>query len=82
MSMLEIAIVPAAASVIIAICAMINHWRTSGVIERTTKQAITGCPPEKLPAVLRASAELARRLRGDHQPPTPLPNPLSRLFHR
>lgn len=81
MSMLDIAIV-SAASVIIAICTVIIHWRTSGVIERTTKQAITGCPPEKLPAVLRASAELARRLRGDHLPPVPPANPLSRLFRR
>jgi hypothetical protein len=75
MSMLEIAIVPAAMGAVIAICRVIDHWRTSGVVERTTKLAIEGCPAEKRPEVLRASAVLADRLRAESPQASPTTRP-------
>jgi hypothetical protein len=64
--MLVLAVMSTAAPVVIAACWLISCWRTSAVVERITTGAIKDCPPERRAAIIRASAELASRLRGEH----------------
>jgi len=54
----------------VTVCGLIDHWRTTGVIERMTERVIKDCPPDKRAAVLRATAELASRLHGERQSAT------------
>jgi hypothetical protein len=70
--MLLLAIATPMAVVIVAVCGLISHWRTTGVIERTTELAIKDCPPDKRAAVLRAAADLASRLHSERRSATSL----------
>lgn len=62
MTMLAI-IVPALAVVFSALCRLVSRWQDADVVKSANAQALEGCPAKERADIVRASAELASRLR-------------------